>query len=771
MWFRSAFDFLKPDWRSRRRRPPSLRLELLEDRTVPSFLPPLDYAVGQAPRAVATGDFRNDGIQDLVTCNALDNTVSVLLGKGDGSFQPSGTFPAGTAPDALAVGDFTGSGNLDVVTANAGNSSTPGSVSALVGNGNGTFRAPINFTLPGQFPPGYTGSAPLPQTPSSLAVGDMNHDGRLDVVVAAHTTFSVPGPNGSTSTVNNGYVDVLLGNGDGTFTLGSTTLLDIRQPQSVVLADFNGDGKLDVAAVSPPDNGGCVLLGKGDGTLGAPSFFGTDNGPCALVAGDINGDGKTDLATADAGQEGLSINQYDVYLGSVSVLLGNGDGTFQPEVITPLPLIDVPGPPGCAFSPPLNVPQAPAAILMGDLTGDGKIDLAVPASYSYSGYAVPTGGVAYTYGYHVSGAGGMLNVLLGNGDGTFAATELMSLNHSSPTAIAAGNFNNDTFPDLAVTDAGANSVSVLMNGADWSPTPQPTSFTLNGFPSTTTAGFWGLVNVVALNANGTTDTSFTGTVHFTSSDGRAELPADYTFAASDAGVHTFTAALWTAGTQSLTVTDGSITGSETGITVIPAAANKIIVSGFPSPTTAGGAGNLTVTLEDGYGNVASGYRGTLHFTSSDGKAILPANYTFTPTDAGVHTFSATLKTAGTQSITATDTMTSFLAGTEAGITVTPAAASKFILTAPASVKAGASFSLTLTVEDAYGNIVTNYAGTVYFSSSDTRATLPANYTFKTSDKGVHTFTSLVLRTRGNQKIKVVDTHNSALTVSVTVDVL
>jgi len=303
---------------------------------------------------------------------------------------------------------------------------------------------------------------------------------------------------------------------------------------------------------------------------------------------------------------------------------------------------------------------------------------------------------------------------------------------------------------------------------------QASNLTVVGFPSATTAGGAGSFTVTAQNADGTTDTSYTGTVHFTSSDGQAVLPADYTFTAADAGVHTFSATLLTAGTQSLTATDtttGSLTGSETGITVKAAAASTIIVTGFPSPTTAGVAGSFTVTLRDLYGNIASGYTGTVHFTSSDAKAALPGNYTFTAADAGQHTFSATLKTAGTQSLTATDTTSGNLASTDAGITVNPAAASKFIFTAPASVTAGASFSLTLTVEDAYGNVVTGYAGTVHFSSTDSKATLPSNYTFKATDKGRHTFTGLVLRKTGNQKITITDTHNSSLTGNVIVDVL
>jgi hypothetical protein len=297
---------------------------------------------------------------------------------------------------------------------------------------------------------------------------------------------------------------------------------------------------------------------------------------------------------------------------------------------------------------------------------------------------------------------------------------------------------------------------------------------VSGFPATTTAGIAGSFTVTAKNADGATDANYTGTVHFTSSDAKAVLPANYTFTAADAGVHTFSATLKTAGTQSFTATDtttASLSGSDAGITVNPAAASTTMVAGFPSTTTAGVAGNFTVTLKDPYGNIAAGYAGTMHFTSSDAKAVLPANYTFTAADAGVHTFSTTLKSAGTQSITATDTITGSLTATEGGITVNPAAASQFVISAPSSITAGVPFSLTLMVKDAYGNVVTGYTGTIHFSNSEPRATLPANYTFTTADKGVHTFTGLVLRKKGTQKITVTDTLNSSLTGSVTENVL
>ena len=137
----------------------------------------------------------------------------------------------------------------------------------------------------------------------------------------------------------------------------------------------------------------------------------------------------------------------------------------------------------------------------------------------------------------------------------------------------------------------------------------------------------------------------------------------------------------------------------------------------------------------------------------------------------MHTFSATLKTAGTQSLTATDTVTGRIVGSEAGIVVKPAAASQLIIGGLSSVTHGVAFSLTLTVEDAYGNIATGYVGTVHFSSSDSTATLPANYTFTAADAGQHTFTNMtILKKKGKQTLTITDTLNSALTASDSISV-
>src|SRR5205823_6408191 len=122
----------------------------------------------------------------------------------------------------------------------------------------------------------------------------------------------------------------------------------------------------------------------------------------------------------------------------------------------------------------------------------------------------------------------------------------------------------------------------------------------------------------------------------------------------------------------------SITGSQSGIAVNPAAASSLVVSGFASSSTAGTAGTLTVTAKDAYGNIATGYAGTVHFTSSDAQASLPANYAFVAADAGSHSFGVTFKTAGTQRLTANHTATSSITGSQSGLNINPAAASSLV---------------------------------------------------------------------------------------------
>jgi hypothetical protein len=314
-------------------------------------------------------------------------------------------------------------------------------------------------------------------------------------------------------------------------------------------------------------------------------------------------------------------------------------------------------------------------------------------------------------------------------------------------------------------------VNAVMSGIFFDP-PTSTSDVLSiSGPSSYTAGAAQGFTVTAKSPSGGTDTQYTGIVHFSSSDVQAGLPANYTFTAADAGVHTFSATLKTAGAQSITATDTvnqSVTGTQSGITVSPAAASSLTVAGFPASDTAGTAAYVSVTAYDPYGNVATAYTGKVSLSSSDSRAALPSSYTFTSGDAGVHSFSVTLKTAGTQSITATDTAN--VSGSETGIVVTPAAANTLTVAGfPNPASAGVSSNFTVTAFDPYGNVATGYTGTVQFTSSDSQAVLPGNYTFVPGDAGAHNF-SATLKSTGTQSITATDSVTKTITGSISVTV-
>jgi hypothetical protein len=329
--------------------------------------------------------------------------------------------------------------------------------------------------------------------------------------------------------------------------------------------------------------------------------------------------------------------------------------------------------------------------------------------------------------------------------------------------------DNASAPDthnriITVTVNDGTNSSVIRTSTVSVSAPAPaSSLSVTGFTSPTTAGVASAFTVTARDSSGGVAMNYTGTVHFTTSAALRMLPADYTFTANDHGVHNFSGALDSAGTQSITATDtvtSTITGTQSGIVVNPAAASTLVVTANPTSITAGNSTNVTVTAQDQYGNTATGYTGTIHFTSSDPQATLPADSTLTN---GTGTFSATLATASSQSVTATDTATSSLTAT-APVTVAAAAADHFTVTTSAANPdvAGTPFDVTVTVQDAYNNTVTSYTGTVHFSSADPfGATLPNDYTFQTTDNGQVTFSGgATLYTAGTEDVTVTDAANN-----------
>jgi hypothetical protein len=184
------------------------------------------------------------------------------------------------------------------------------------------------------------------------------------------------------------------------------------------------------------------------------------------------------------------------------------------------------------------------------------------------------------------------------------------------------------------------------------------------------------------------------------------------------------------------------------------AATKLVVTGLPSPTEAGSVVTLTITTEDASSNTVTGYTGSVHFTSTDPRAVLPLNYTFTSADRGSHTFATALKTVGTQSISVTDTAASGITGTQGGIIVIPAKPTHLGITLKRTGTATATFGLIVTALDTYTNTVTGYLGTIHFASTG-KGLLPAHYTFTGADQGVHVFT-VTMQTTGIQTLIVAD---------------
>lgn len=283
-----------------------------------SFDPWVAYQAGNGPIAVTSEDFDGDGELDFAVANSGDNNISIRLGVGDGTFGPAVEFAAGSYPFSITSGDFNGDGKPDLAVSNAGGND----ISVILGKGDGSFDSPVNYSVGGD--------------PYSVVTGDFNGDGKVDLAVACF---------------NGNGVFVLLGIGNGTFSdaVGYTTG---GSPQEVAVADFNGDGKSDLVVAKSNSNDLSVLLGNGDGTFQTAVPYTVGIYQNAVNAGDLNGDGRPDIAVANGNDK-------------LSILLGNGDGTFQTPVH-------------------YTVGQRPESVAFADFDGDGRIDIATANMNSHS---------------------------------------------------------------------------------------------------------------------------------------------------------------------------------------------------------------------------------------------------------------------------------------------------------------------------------------------------------------------------------------------------
>jgi hypothetical protein len=377
---------------------------------------------GRYTDSVAIGDLNGDGKPDLVVispcpCGPGNGVIGVLLGNGDGTFQqPVSYDPGAFEPGAVAIGDVNGDGKPDLVIATLCQATgfcgdpAPGGVSVLLGNGDGTFQPAVGYSSGG-----YTRGGAR----AFVVISDVNGDGKSDVIVSSECQSS----NNCNYPTGPGGVTVLLGNGDGTFQPAVSYSSGGWDATSVAVADVNGDGKLDLVVSNfclsgndcqpyVKDPGGVsVLLGNGDGTFQPPVSFSSSGYFAYWVAiADVNGDGHPDLVVVNGCD-----NNYNCGPANLAVFLGNGDGTFQNPV-------------------KYDGPYGATSVAIGDVNGDGNLDLVVSNSVCIS-------------------CRDSVSVLPGKGDGTFQPpVNFYPGGYLRSSLVAIGDVNRDGKPDLVVAN-------------------------------------------------------------------------------------------------------------------------------------------------------------------------------------------------------------------------------------------------------------------------------------------------------------------------------
>ncbi|MCI0686672.1 MAG: Ig-like domain-containing protein, partial [Sporichthyaceae bacterium] len=338
------------------------------------------------------------------------------------------------------------------------------------------------------------------------------------------------------------------------------------------------------------------------------------------------------------------------------------------------------------------------------------------------------------------------------------------------------------------TVAGADNIAITLGGLAIGGSPyssqvspgQAAGLVVTGMPATVTAGVPASITVTANDLYGNAATGFVGTVGFTSTDGAATLPANYTFQAGDAGTHTFTGGvtLRTAGTRSVTATAGALVGSQS-VAVDPAAAATLTAGGLPDPFTAGTSASLVVTAFDPFGNVATGYTGTVTFAATDPAATLPAGFTFQAGDAGSHTFvgGVTLRTIGSRSVTVTDATVGTLSGSQtvSVIAGSISATNSTVVANPGTIVAGTgSSTITVTARDASNNpvagapvvLLASGAGNTLSQPAATDPTGVTTGTLSSITSGLKTVSATIDGTPITQTATVDVTPGSATTLAV-----
>ena len=640
----------------------------------------------------------NSGFNPSTSGVTATNTISTIAGTGVRGYSGDGGQATAARLNTVSSVAYDAQGNLFIADYDnhvVRKVTTDGVITTIAGTGQQGYS-------------GDTGQATKAQLdgPSHLAVDSA---GNLFIAETGNNVVRKVAPDG--------VITTYAGTGTAGFSgdTGPATSAQLSQPQGVAVDAagnlfFVDSSNSRVRKVTP---GGIITTVAGNGLAGYTGDTGSATSASIRNPLGLAIDAMGNLFIADYGNNVVR----KVTAGIITTVAGNGTAGYS-------------GDGSNAITARLNAPQGVTVDAAGNLFIADKNNNVVRE-------VTPDGLITTVAGNTTGG-------VLANGDGGPASSA--QLGDDQDVAIdPSGNLVIADGTSYKVRQVAAN-LTILVGQAH---------FDVTGVPTSTIAGQSQTFQVKAINADGSFNSGYSGTVHFSSSDNQASVPADVTFVG---GQGVFGVTFRTAGAQSIIATDTvdpTNTGSEEEITVTPAATTHYTVTGGVD-AVAGTAQTINVSAFDTYGNLATNDVNPFILASSDTQADLPSNATLTK---GMGTFNVVLKTAGNQSIAAISSVDSKISGSQLGINITPGATTQYLVTGGADAVAGTVQTINVSAEDAYGNLVASGNDLINLTSSDSQAQVPVSATLT---NGTGTF-DVILKTAGSQSITATNPDNPTVT--------